>query len=81
MDSKTPIIKIGTNILLYDIPDACIASISLSEDNLPIDINPPTSDANGSANAIIAGREYSTIRPTCIKETFFERISSAINKS
>ncbi len=71
----------GKNSILYDIPEACIARTSLSEDILPIDINPPTRDAKGNAKAIIAGKEYIIIRETFLKDTFFERISSAIRSS
>lgn len=46
-----------------------------------MDIKPPTKDENGRANATIAGREYNIIRETFLKDTFFERISSAISKS
>ena len=80
-DKHIPIMITGINNLLYDIPEAWSARISLSEDILPIDINPPTNDENGKAKATIDGREYNIIRATFLKETFFESISSAISKS
>jgi hypothetical protein len=70
--------RMGKNILISENPDACMASISLSELKRPTAISAPTRLAKGKEKLTMEGREKKISLRTWPKGTLFERISSAI---